>query len=192
MSEPNDVSVHQSLATKIIVLDGPEAAGKSTLASAILKLATEHDLHARVRRWGKLRDEYDADRIYGEFLKVDHLGIYDLVVWDRSWASESVYGMMLKRDRRLSDDWEMGDALYATQIRDHCGMLVMVLGPDVNALVARRAARHLSDDLDVDVGQERAMFERYARQFQWMRLTHVTPETAASWLLQTLGVALNG
>lgn len=138
----------------VIVLEGPEKSGKSTLAAELARRG------ARIRKWGPLDDEkWAADLAYSEVLAADTASP-DIVVWDRSWASEAVYGALLNRDRRLAQDPWLGEWLYGRAVPTR----IMLGGPDPAIL---RAAR-TPDDLPVDPGVEQAAFLAYARQYDWI------------------------
>ncbi len=91
----------------ILVLDGPDKTGKSTLANAV---AEAWPGPATVRHWGPI--QHDSE--YVKPLAHDAaLGPEWLTVWDRSWCSEHVYSMLLKRPgRRLAHDPWLGEWLY--------------------------------------------------------------------------------
>lgn len=140
----------------IIILDGPEKAGKSTIAKAIIDT-----YGGRIRHWGHVEPD---DRRYAEPLAED-CASGDTVVWDRSWAAEHVYGRLLNRDRRLAHDPWLGEWLYGRAVMA-IGIRVMVLGPSVESAVALRD----STDLPVDPREERMAFFNYAQHFGWMSL----------------------
>ena len=152
----------------IIVLDGPEKAGKSTV-SAIL--AEEYG--ARVRHFG-------AEPAAGEFydltfcraLAEDHSDP-GLVVYDRSWASEVVYGSHYHRQRRLPRDPWLGEWLYG-RVASTLGLRVVLLGPSAPELQALRTP----DDHDLPAGLERVLFAGYATRWGWE--TRELPHDSAS------------
>lgn len=140
----------------IVILDGPEKAGKSTLASKIVELSRGP---ARIRKWGPINGE---DRLYLYALQDDCSDLNELVVWDRSYASEAVYCKLLNRPGRLKDDPFYGEWAYGRPSQS-VGVRLMVLGPDVPTL------RRLRDGTDHDVcpASERRMFFRYAQTYRW-------------------------
>lgn len=178
---------------RIIVLDGPEAAGKTTLAEAIVIEAESRGIKTRLRHWGQLEHSWTADAVYAEALEYDLTGPgqYGLCVWDRSWASEAVYGKVLKRERRLANDWWLGEWLYG-RAAQMCGKRVMVLGPDASTLAARRFARNDPTDLVVSEAHERAMFQQYAKQFGWTYTTDIPNTQLLVNTLLTNGDAYSG
>jgi hypothetical protein len=135
----------------IIYIDGPEKAGKSTVATVL-----KEEYGFRVRKWGPVDPD---DRVYMQPL-ADDIASGDNVVWDRGWAAESVYASMLGRDRRLADDSWLGEWLYGRTVQT-VGLRVMLLGPDVKTIYRLRD----KDDLPVDTVWERKFFEDYGRRF---------------------------
>ena len=155
----------------LIVLDGPEKAGKSTIAKIL-----ETQYGARVRHWGKV----PGHEVYLAPL-IDDVADPGLVVWDRSWASEAVYGDLLGRDRELARDPWLGEWLYGRAIRS-IGIRAMILGPSVASLRRNRDAT----DLPVDPAIERKAFSTYAKRFGWAEVVHRHVEGAAEHAAHTL------
>jgi hypothetical protein len=77
----------------------------------------------------------------------------EIVVYDRAWASEVVYGTLLGEPRRLGDDSWLAEWLYGRAVQTH-GVRAMILGPDDATLDELRDA----SDLPVSVGDERVYF----------------------------------
>jgi hypothetical protein len=149
----------------LIVIDGPEKAGKSTLAKAIVA-----KYGGVIRAWGPVDPD---DRVYAQPLMEDCASVAagKTVVWDRSWASEHVYAKLLNRDRRLREDAWLGEWLYGRAVQT-IGLRVMLLGESVERLVADRDAT----DLPVEPRDERDEFYRYALAHGWNK--YVFPHTA--------------
>lgn len=133
----------------LIVIDGPEAAGKTTFISQTFPNAVR-------RPWGPVSSatEYikqlDADR------SADHL-----VVWDRSWASEYVYNILMNRGRKEQNVMRLLEEMRIPRI--------MILAYPDTLKMRRdfRLAAGLSDDLPVDPSQEFALFRDYAMSNCW-------------------------
>jgi hypothetical protein len=153
---------HGGTPVRLVIVDGPEKSGKTTLVEEL------RNLGAFSNHWGPVTSdaEYSA-AINGSverrkdksnpFLSPD-----DVVVWDRGWASESVYSTLLGRGRRLGSDPWLGEWLYG---RAFCRR-VMLLGPDERTLARLRTP----DDLPIDPGVERGEFIRYGGQWGWERV----------------------
>lgn len=140
----------------IVVLDGPEKAGKSTFVDCLKKAST---FPTSIRKWGPIKspDEY----LYA--LKEDVLRIDDLIIWDRSWASEVVYCELLPRDGELRDKPWVGEVRYGSLMQS-VGIRLMLLGPSIEALSSLRD----SSDHRICVSKERTAFFRYAITHGWM------------------------
>lgn len=137
----------------VIIFDGPEAAGKTTLIKRVFA-RTDQKV---VRRWGPV----DSIDVYRPFLMHD-LGDPGTVVWDRSWASEYVYNKLLHRDRPIFPELQ--------KLEDVVPVLkVMVLVDPAVAAVRRyrRLEAGQTSDLPVDPYEEHALFYRYAQHHGW-------------------------
>lgn len=145
---------------RVIVIDGPEKSGKSTLIAA-LKESLERDyLQVTVRHWGQVKPD---DRIYAAPLEAD-FGLSDnnVVIWDRSWASEHVYGKLLGRQRRGATNPWLLEWLHGRAVHGN-GLKVMVLPLDMT----QNARRRDDTDLPVIPAQEYDAFLSYASLFGW-------------------------
>lgn len=146
----------------VVIFDGPEAAGKTTLIDQ-LQRASDVPV-ARVRRWGPV-DSWEA---YIDPLNED-LATEGWVVWDRGWAAEVAYNDLLKRGRDV-EEWNLHRRLEIPLMRAG-GLMVMVLAP-VAELAARRHLRLQRgdghDDLPVDPHPERRRFLHYAQDHGWL------------------------
>jgi len=141
----------------IIVIDGPEKAGKSTLAT-ILK----EKYGAEVKHFGAEPEAgYLYDLTFARHLLEDTVKP-GLVVYDRSWASEVVYGAYYGRNRRLVEYPSLGERLYGQAVA-LVGHRAMLLGPSAEALAEKRTA----DDHDISPEAERAAFAEYAETHSW-------------------------
>lgn len=137
----------------IIMFDGPEKAGKSTIIGMV-KSKVGLD---KVRPWGVV----PSDDVYREPLIADAQA-NKWIAWDRGWASEHVYGKLLGRDRRLVSDPWLGEWLYG-RIAAAAGVKIMLLPKRVEDSASRRD----QTDLPVDPTAECHAFEDYAIRFGW-------------------------
>lgn len=141
----------------LVVIDGPEKAGKSTLAAL---LAREHG--AEVRHFGAEPSAgFLYDLVFARAL-IEDLAKPHLVVYDRSWASEVVYGSYYHRRRRLVADPWLGEWLYG-RVAATLGVRLVLLGPPAEALHRLRSP----DDHDIPAGMERVLFAGYAQRWGW-------------------------
>lgn len=142
----------------IIVIDGPEKVGKTTLVHQLASTLVSRGHNVAFRKWGLI---FPDDRVYLEPLSHDVVYRDTVTIWDRSWASEHVYGRLLKRNRRLAEDPWLGEWLYGRAVTT-AGLKVMLEG-DPKMLAEKRD----STDLPVDPFEENKAFSSYAEQYGW-------------------------
>lgn len=148
----------------IILIDGPEKTGKSTLIAELAKV-----LNATVRHWGPVDPD---DRVYTPMLKSDSQS-NKWFIWDRGWPSEHVYGKLLHRDRRLVDDPFLGEWLHGRAVQT-AGLRVILLPSSVEML---RKLRN-STDLKVDPTDEYEAFYRYGHTYGYTMLCNYYNESS--------------
>lgn len=136
-----------------IVIDGPEKAGKSTLARAICLLVA--DRGGSVYRHFSGSDPVTTEAIQAAY---DQLDATPVLVWDRSWASGEVYQSL--GVPQLPIAVLAGGEGLAAPLRP---LRVMLIGPDAETLAAKRTP----DDLPIDPAVERRAFQQYARTHGW-------------------------
>ena len=141
----------------IVIFDGPEKAGKSTLIDGVHRELHRLGIDSTVRKWGPVSPD---DRVYLPYVKSD--AVSDTVVlWDRSWCSEYAYATLLKRDRRLKDDPWLGEWLYGRA----SAIKYMLLPETVQNIQLRD-----SSDLPVSPLEEIKIFFKYADDYGWHKL----------------------
>ena len=155
----------------VIVLDGPEKAGKTTFARLLQKL----DPRVRYRHWGPVKDH----REYLDPLAEDVARPYP-VVWDRAWPSEFVYGTMLDRRGELVTDPFLGEWYYGRLALMNGVRIVVAPMPDV--LKQRRLEEPDPTDLPVDPFWERLHYVNYADHWGWQVFTRTETEQARAVL----------
>ena len=133
----------------VILVEGPEKAGKSTLVRALL----EKIPNAKAR---KFTGPMQGDEYLIAMLEDARPSLFPMVtIWDRGWVSEFVYTWMLERQSNLTAE----NAEYLdTLLRETGGIGVVLLGPDTATLAKNRD----ETDLDVSPRAERAHFQAYA------------------------------
>lgn len=144
----------------LIVMDGPEKAGKTTMLKEFCARTG-----STYRHWGPV--SHDSDFL--SWLKEDTLAVINNgadIVWDRSWASEAIYATLLDRDRRLRHDYWLGEWLYSRAVWA-IGFCAALLGPSPDILTARRTP----DDLPCDPFKEQEAYRRYTTEALWKRVT---------------------
>ena len=133
----------------VILVEGPEKAGKSTLIRTLLeKIPT-----AKVR---KFSGPMQGEEYLVALLEDTRPSLFPMVtIWDRGWASEFVYSWMLQRPTALTGHKaeDLDKILIETG-----GIGVVLLGPNLGTLIKNRD----ETDLDVSPRGERAYFQAYA------------------------------
>lgn len=147
----------------IIVIDGAEKAGKSTLISYVKNWLEIRGVKVGTRHWSQTKVD---DREYAPALLIDaNTNEYDVVLWDRSWASEYVYGNLLQRDKRMRSNPAIGEYLHGRVVQ-FCGIRFMLTTNNLKRLQELRS----EDDLKVAPIQEALLFQRYAETYKWVKL----------------------
>lgn len=144
----------------VLIIDGPEAGGKSTVIGHLFARLRQD---ATLRYWGPVDSWHDyALPLSMDLTRTDGR----LVVWSRSWASEVVYDELLSRGQNPSE-WEIEKTLE-WRVRECNGYMLMIMA-DPDVLTARRAARRGVGRTDLPVGPEAEAirFGRYAAEHEW-------------------------
>lgn len=140
----------------LIVVDGPEKVGKTTLLAAVERKSRFFGWH--VVRFACRRPAPFDPLVYQRALELAHR-VDTLVLMDRSWASEAVYSQLLGRAPAMTAreaEWQLGRAVprlgSATVVLDRAG---------------RIARRRDDTDLPVDVNHEVQEFSKYGVDHGW-------------------------
>ena len=143
----------------VIVIDGPEKAGKTTLINELVRTYIEKGVQAERVHWGPITPD---DRVYAEPLREQCQDLDKVWVWDRGWPSEYVYGHLLGRDRRGAKDPWLLEWLHGRAVQVN-GVRAMLSGPSCADM------RELRDDtdLDVSVNMEQGLYIKYALRHGW-------------------------
>lgn len=156
----------------VLVFDGPEKAGKTTLINATAAELRRRGFDVNIRRWGPVDPD---DRVYAPALQKDVTEPETFHLWDRSWASEYVYATLLNRNRRLNREPWLGEWLHGRAV-SATGAKFMVLG-----LPQELTARRDATDLPVDPGAEFRYFRSYQIRNAWYPVTNeYTDESLAT------------
>lgn len=150
----------------LIVVSGPEKAGKTTFCHTLVSEAHSRNIQAEYRHWGPipktLPNGLPGDTRYLEALQKD-VKKAGIVVWDRSWACEYAYGIIPGQDdHRLALDPWLGEWIYSRAVQS-MGLRMMLLGPDPETLARKRTP----DDLPIDPEVERERYRAYGQWYGW-------------------------
>lgn len=163
----------------VIMIDGPEKAGKTTLISELVdQLHINVGAAAERVHWGPV---FPDDRAYSKTLCEHSQDLSKVWVWDRGWPSEYVYGTLLHRDRRGSNDPWLLEWLHGRAVQVN-GVRAMVLGPDPKTHMNIRD----ETDLPVNPTDERDMYKAYAKVFGWTIIDNIFGQWSVSQSINTI------
>lgn len=103
-----------------IIIEGPDGAGKSTLAKSLAG-ALDMNILKMTANGGQSVPEY-----------LQKLAC-DGVIIDRCWVSEQVYSDLFDREPRIDND----DAEALTELCEHTGIPIIVLLPPLHVVISR-------------------------------------------------------
>ena len=147
----------------IVVIDGAEKVGKTTTISKVKRWLEIRGISVGMRHWSQSKVD---DREYSPALLIDANSTeYDVVLWDRSWASEYVYGVLLRRDKRMRFNSSLGEFLHG-RIAMFSGVRFLLTTNNLKRLAKLRT----DDDLKVDPINEAMLYEVYAETHKWIKL----------------------
>lgn len=143
----------------IIIIDGPEKAGKSTLIKNLALPSVD------VTHWGPV------DSVYEYFVPlkqaIDRSSTGEWIIWDRSWASEWVYNDLLNRRSNVESAFQ----LLEDMCDQHGVIRLGVLAPQ-EVLEKRRTP----DDHDVEPQNELYTYQQYFKYHDWIEFNHILGE----------------
>lgn len=153
---------------RVIVLEGPDGAGKSRLSETLHNwyvdrgLTVDHVHHGPYPGETAIWHHYSASMLgrdpYGGTAAIDDRR--DVVILDRCWISDIPYGQEFRNGRRRISDHEQRVLEYI--LRGHNGAVILCLPPFVNCWATFTARRQ--DEWKqlgvVDCGRAPAVVER--------------------------------
>lgn len=143
----------------LIVISGPEKAGKTTLINETIASLERGGEVTFARRWKKIR--HHTDYLAPLIEDMERVADGEWVFWDRSWICEAVYSNILGRDGELGRDWWLGEWLYGRAVRT-VGTEVVLLPEHIESLDRLRD----ETDLPIDPALEFAKYWEYAAKFR--------------------------
>lgn len=157
------------------VIDGPERAGKSTLITELAKRVPKSE----IRSWqGPALDQRNTRFLHA--LKTDYTShaAGAFVIWDRSWLSHSVYGMLMQSEMNETVRFPaLGDWFYGRAV-DTLGAKFVLLPSDPAELKERKRDRKAPDDARVHYKFEYTAYVHLAKLLGWnILLNDYTPES---------------
>lgn len=151
----------------IIILAGPDKAGKTTLIKEVIRLFQDADIPTNYRHWGKPKID---DREYSPALQEDYENRGTVHIWDRGWPCEYVYSNLLRRGTRLAHDPWLGEWLHARAV----DLKYIVLPYRVKKLVDLKSPT----DMPVNSVEEYRAYSYYASRFHWPVIRNFYTETS--------------
>lgn len=165
----------------IILIDGPENSGKTTVAKAIGEWMESMDgggSFVYVKQSGRaLPDE----NIYIPQLYSQAVDKTKMFVWDRGWPSEFVYGRILDQDRPLAKNPFLGYWKF-DRIVQSAGLGVILSGENLAAMDEMRS----DEDIQTTAADERALFEDYADTFGLLKIRNDFSEKSVDYIVHRI------
>jgi len=137
----------------VIVLEGPDACGKTTLSKTILERHGGRYIHLRYQK--------DKTQLYnfGALRRALRFCQDQLVVIDRHWLSEEIYSAVYR-----NGDCDDGGARFSYGVLKALGAVYVMCLPSVESCVARHAAMHQTGrelyEADNRIGQVAEYYHR--------------------------------
>ena len=147
----------------ILIFDGPEKAGKSTLIRKLVGQRQENDPDVEIVDWGPVSSVFDYFTPLANAFVASDQGKW--IIWDRSWASEFVYNQMTGRRENEPHVFD-----FLEQMCDRRGVTRYMILPPSEVLIERREEAQDETDLKVDPAQERYHFDSYATIHRWTKV----------------------
>jgi len=124
----------------IVILEGPEAAGKTTI---IEKLLASWGENSRVRSWGPRDSWLEYCGPLFEDTKACQEDPLLLIVWSRSWLSRAVYNTLLKQGQDVPP---RAMTELDRIVLSNGGLLILVTAPP--SILQERRERRLAEGSD--------------------------------------------
>lgn len=144
----------------LVIVDGPEKAGKSTTLAQLEANLTGYGIKVARRKWtGPAKpDETEYLIAAAEWLGADTRET--VMLWDRGWPSEYVYGTLLNQPRRMARC--LLGPLWEGFVDEHA-LKIILMGPTLRDMEEHRS----DDDLPVKPSSERQLYAAYGGFNNW-------------------------
>lgn len=152
----------------IIILEGIDGSGKTTLAQHILELS---QLKTRILHRGPLEGTIEDELIY----PLHRVEPDELLITDRWHLGEMIYGPIYRGKSEIEGFYNR----VIDQILFEMDAVKVVLSPPLEIVQARLAARGEDYLKPEHVAEVHALYEKYANKFDYRLIREVTPDTAA-------------
>lgn len=165
--------------TGIIVLDGPDCCGKTTLAKTLITKYGAKYVHATYR-FGNTMFAYHT----AVLRKAVKLSASHLVVVDRLWPSEVVYGNVFRKglaygkEPSTESPWSHGWSMFDAVLRKHAAIYVFCLPNDVTVASARHA-KHKDPAHPYEDERYKEVCNRYLQLHSFLSSTVDRPDIMA-------------
>lgn len=161
----------------VIILEGIDGAGKTTLAQHILEAS---QIETTIQHRGPLQGTVEDELIYPLQRVTDD----ELLISDRWHLGEMIYGPIY-RGKSLVEGFynDLIDSLLYDM-----NAVKVVLSPPLDVVKARLAARGEDYLQPEHVDQVHALYEALANKHNWRLIREVTPDTAK----ELLALAMEG
>ncbi len=157
----------------IIIVDGPDGSGKTTL---IDKLLLSHPGSRKVH-FGAPKTNVEADAYWEVFAQaVKDAGTASVVILDRSWLSDLVYGPVMRGAHEMS---ELHAEMLESMVISHGGGLVIYCTAPTKTLWARCCLR--GETYIKSIEQLDEIANAYVAVMHRCTLPVVRYDTAARW-----------
>lgn len=156
----------------LVIVDGPEASGKSTIIEALLQTWGPNSSQ---RSWGPRDSWLEYCQPLFEDTQACKENPQFLIVWSRSWISRAVYNKLLLQGQNvpMKATTELDNIVISSG-----GLLILVTSP-ISVLKERRQARlregNEKPDHPLDPRKEQNEFVLQTHRRRWLQMSGIVP-----------------
>jgi len=168
----------------IVIFEGQDKAGKTTLIDALEKSLQEAGYTVHRRKFsGPMQSELD----YLIPLLRDENDPMTIHIYDRGWVSEYVYATLLNRESTLKgEEGARAERIFSSIVDRGYGVKIIVAPLDIDELIPLRDYT----DMPTDPYQELDLFTNYAVHWGWVivptEYNYYNLKWNCSWLLKRI------